>query len=185
MRRTPPTPKVSGWKKLGTSCAAGVKRPTTPPPLRAPTNRGPCARRQQSVDSTGNLLIKGDNLDVSVVCARALLCQVVFIHIDLPYNTKSDEFIHRDDFTARQTDILVPGYSADNVEYIQNILWRPHAQRLAVIHVPNACCWPKHSPLRDDGVIFISIDDNEQAQISAAMRVFGQENFFINGGPRR
>lgn len=128
-------------------------------------------------DSTGNLLIKGDNLDALKLLRQSYFGQVKLIYIDPPYNTKSDEFIYRDDFTARQTDILAQlGYSADNVEYIQNIYGaRTHSGWLSFMY-PRLLL--AKDLLRDDGVIFISIDDNEQAQLKLLCdEVFGQENF--------
>ena len=128
-------------------------------------------------DSTGNLLMKGDNLDALKLLRQSYFGQVKLIYIDPPYNTKSDEFIYRDDFTARQTDILAQlGYSADNVEYIQNIYGaRTHSGWLSFMY-PRLLL--AKDLLRDDGVIFISIDDNEQAQLKLLCdEVFGQENF--------
>ena len=131
-------------------------------------------------DSTGNLLIKGDNLDALKLLRQSYFGQVKLIYIDPPYNTKSDEFIYRDDFTARQTDILAQlGYSADNVEYIQNIYGaRTHSGWLSFMY-PRLLL--AKDLLRDDGVIFISIDDNEQAQLKLLCdEVFGQDNFVAN-----
>ena len=131
-------------------------------------------------DGTGNLLIKGDNLDALKLLRQSYFGQVKLIYIDPPYNTKSDEFIYRDDFTARQTDILAQlGYSADNVEYIQNIYGaRTHSGWLSFMY-PRLLL--AKDLLRDDGVIFISIDDNEQAQLKLLCdEVFGQDNFVAN-----
>ena len=131
-------------------------------------------------DSTGNLLIKGDNLDALKLLRQSYFGQIKLIYIDPPYNTKSDEFIYRDDFTARQTDILAQlGYSADNVEYIQNIYGaRTHSGWLSFMY-PRLLL--AKDLLRDDGVIFISIDDNEQAQLRLLCdEVFGQDNFVAN-----
>ena len=131
-------------------------------------------------DSTGNLLMKGDNLDTLKLLRQSYFGQVKLIYIDPPYNTKSDEFIYRDDFTARQTDILAQlGYSADNVEYIQNIYGaRTHSGWLSFMY-PRLLL--AKDLLRDDGVIFISIDDNEQAQLKLLCdEVFGQENWVGN-----
>ena len=131
-------------------------------------------------DSTGNLLMKGDNLDALKLLRQSYFGQVKLIYIDPPYNTKSDEFIYRDDFTARQTDILAQlGYSADNVEYIQNIYGaRTHSGWLSFMY-PRLLL--AKDLLRDDGVIFISIDDNEQAQLKLLCdEVFGQDNFVAN-----
>jgi len=128
-------------------------------------------------DTTGNLLIKGDNLDALRLLRQSYFGKVKLIYIDPPYNTQSDAFIYRDDFTARQGDVLKQlGYSADNIDYIKNIYGaRTHSGWLSFMY-PRLLL--AKDLLRDDGVIFISIDDNEQAQLKLLCdEVFGQENF--------
>ncbi|TAG32295.1 MAG: hypothetical protein EAZ34_10815, partial [Polaromonas sp.] len=67
-------------------------------------------------DSTGNLLIKGDNLDALRLLRHSYFGRVKLIYIDPPYNTQSDAFIYRDDFSAKQSDVLAQlGYSRDNI----------------------------------------------------------------------
>ena len=128
-------------------------------------------------DTTGNLLIKGDNLDALRLLRQSYFGKVKLIYIDPPYNTQSDAFIYRDDFTARQSEVLTQlGYSADNIDYIKNIYGaRTHSGWLSFMY-PRLLL-AKHL-LRDDGVIFISIDDNEQAQLKLLCdEVFGQDSF--------
>ncbi len=97
----------------------------------------PLLADSQDWDATDNLLIKGDNLD-----ALRLLRQNYFgqVETDLyrpPYNTQSDAFIYRDDFSARQSEVLEQlGYNADTIDYVRNILRCTHAQRLAQFYVP-------------------------------------------------
>jgi adenine-specific DNA-methyltransferase len=89
-----------------------------------PTNKMVSAAHSQSKDwdSTGNLLIKGDNLDALKLLRQSYFGKVKLIYIDPPYNTQSDQFIYRDDFSAKQTEVLSSlGYSADNIDYIKNI----------------------------------------------------------------
>lgn len=128
-------------------------------------------------DTTGNLLIKGDNLDALRLLRQSYFGKVKLIYIDPPYNTQSDAFIYRDDFTARQGEVLKQlGYSADNIDYIKNIYGaRTHSGWLSFMY-PRLLL--AKDLLRDDGVIFISIDDNEQAQLKLLCdEVFGVENF--------
>lgn len=128
-------------------------------------------------DTTGNLLIKGDNLDALRMLRQSYFGKVKLIYIDPPYNTQSDAFIYRDDFTARQGEVLKQlGYSADNIDYIKNIYGaRTHSGWLSFMY-PRLLL--AKDLLRDDGVIFISIDDNEQAQLKLLCdEVFGLENF--------
>ena len=131
-------------------------------------------------DSTGNLLIKGDNIDALRLLRHSYFGKVKLIYIDPPYNTQSDAFIYRDDFSAKQSEVLTQlGYSADNIEYIKNIYGaRTHSGWLSFMY-PRLLL--AKDLLRDDGVIFISIDDNEQAQLRLLCdEVFGQDNFVAN-----
>ncbi|MDD2727941.1 site-specific DNA-methyltransferase [Malikia sp.] len=129
---------------------------------------------------TGNLLLKGDNLDALRLLRQSYFGQVKLIYIDPPYNTQSDAFIYRDDFSARQGEVLAQlGYGADSVDYIKNIYGaRTHSGWLSFMY-PRLLL--AKDLLRDDGVIFISIDDNEQAPLKLLCdEVFGEENFVAN-----
>ncbi len=128
-------------------------------------------------DSTGNLLIKGDNLDALRLLRHSYFEKVKLIYIDPPYNTQSDGFIYRDDFSAKQSEVLAQlGYAAENIDYIKNIYGaRTHSGWLSFMY-PRLLL--AKDLLRDDGVIFISIDDNEQAQLKLLCdEIFGAENF--------
>ncbi len=128
-------------------------------------------------DTTGNLLIKGDNIDALRLLRQSYFGKVKLIYIDPPYNTQSDAFIYRDDFSAKQGAVLEQlGYAKDNIDYIKNIYGaRTHSGWLSFMY-PRLLL--AKDLLRDDGVIFISIDDNEQAQLKLLCdEVFGQENF--------
>ncbi|MBU4423602.1 MAG: site-specific DNA-methyltransferase [Gammaproteobacteria bacterium] len=131
-------------------------------------------------DSTGNLLIKGDNLDALRLLRHSYFGKVKLIYIDPPYNTQSDAFVYRDDFSAKQSEVLAQlGYAAENIDYIKNIYGaRTHSGWLSFMY-PRLLL--ARDLLRDDGVIFISIDDNEQAQLKLLCdEVFGQDNFVAN-----
>lgn len=128
-------------------------------------------------DTTGNLLIKGDNIDALRLLRQSYFGKVKLIYIDPPYNTQSDAFVYRDDFSAKQSEVLAQlGYARDNIDYIKNIYGaRTHSGWLSFMY-PRLLL--AKDLLRDDGVIFISIDDNEQAQLKLLCdEVFGQENF--------
>lgn len=147
-----------------------------------PPNRivQPCPADSVDWDATGNLLIKGDNLDALRLLRQSYFGQVKLIYIDPPYNTQSDAFVYRDDFTARQSEVLSAlGYSADNIDYIKNIYGaRTHSGWLSFMY-PRLLL--AKDLLRDDGVIFISIDDNELAQLKLLCdEVFGQDNWTGN-----
>ncbi|MDO5653696.1 MAG: site-specific DNA-methyltransferase [Brachymonas sp.] len=140
----------------------------------------PLPDESKNWDSTGNLLIKGDNLDALRLLRQSYFGKVKLVYIDPPYNTQSDAFIYRDDFSARQSEVLkILGYKAEEAEYIKNIYGaRTHSGWLSFMY-PRLLL--ARDLLRDDGVIFISIDDNEQAQLKLLCdEVFGQENFVAN-----
>ena len=137
----------------------------------------PLQADSQDWDNTGNLLIKGDNLDALRLLRQSYFGKVKLIYIDPPYNTQNDTFIYRDDFSAKQNEVLKQlGYNADNIDYIKNIYGaRTHSGWLSFMY-PRLLL--AKDLLREDGVIFISIDDNEQAQLKLLCdEVFGQENF--------
>ena len=99
------------------------------------------------------------------------------IYIDPPYNTQNDGFIYRDNFTKTQEEILEElGYDKEQKEYIKNIAGaKTHSGWLSFIY-PRLLL--ARELLRDDGVIFISIDDNEQANLKLLCdEVFGEMNF--------
>lgn len=140
----------------------------------------PMPADSQDWEHTENLLIQGDNLDALRLLRQNYFGQVKLIYIDPPYNTQSDAFIYRDDFSARQSEVLEQlGYSADNIDYVKNIYGaRTHSGWLSFMY-PRLLL--AKDLLRDDGVIFISIDDNEQAQLKLLCdEVFGQDNFIAN-----
>lgn len=137
----------------------------------------PLPLESKNWDSTGNVLMRGDNLDALRLLRHSYFGKVKLIYIDPPYNTQSDSFIYCDDFSAKQSEVLEQlGYSVDNIDYIKNIYGaRTHSGWLSFMY-PRLLL--AKDLLRDDGVIFISIDDNEQAQLKLLCdEVFGQENF--------
>jgi adenine-specific DNA-methyltransferase len=140
----------------------------------------PCPQDSVNWEQTGNLLLKGDNLDALRLLRHSYFGKIKLIYIDPPYNTQSDSFIYRDNFSVKQSEVLEQlGYSADNIDYIKNIYGaRTHSGWLSFMY-PRLLL--AKDLLRDDGVIFISIDDNEQAQLKLLCdEVFGQENFVAN-----
>ncbi len=137
----------------------------------------PLPDESKNWDTTGNVLMRGDNLDALRLLRHSYFGTVKLIYIDPPYNTQSDAFIYRDDFSAKQSEVFTQlGYSADNIDYIKNIYGaRTHSGWLSFMY-PRLLL--AKDLLKDDGVIFISIDDNEQAQLKILCdEIFGQEAF--------
>ena len=116
-------------------------------------------------DSTGNLYIEGDNLDVLKLLQESYLDSVKVIYIDPPYNTGND-FIYADDFRIRAREYVNAGGASqdDKNRMYQNLDYsgRYHSDWCSMIY---ARLLAARNLLCDDGVIFISIDDNEQANL--------------------
>ncbi len=126
-----------------------------------------------------NLLIKGDNLEVLKHLSNAYYEKVKMIYIDPPYNTGSDGFVYNDDrkFTTKQLQELA-GVSEDEAKRILEFTQSNSNSHSAWLTFMYPRLYIAKQLLKDDGVIFVSIDDNEVAQLRLLMdEVFGEENF--------
>jgi adenine-specific DNA-methyltransferase len=126
-----------------------------------------------------NLLIKGDNLEVLKHLMGAYSEQVKMIYIDPPYNTGSDGFVYQDDrkFSVEQLSSLA-GIDEDEARRILTFTSSSSNSHSAWLTFMYPRLYLAKQLLRDDGVIFISIDDNEQAQLKALCdEALGEENF--------
>lgn len=126
-----------------------------------------------------NLLIKGDNLEVLKHLANAYYEQVKMIYIDPPYNTGSDGFVYEDDrkFTVTELQQLI-GVDAEKAKRILDFTQQKSNSHSAWLTFMYPRLYIAKELLKDDGVIFISIDDSEVAQLKILMdEVFGEENF--------
>jgi len=129
-----------------------------------------------------NLLIKGDNLEVLKHLSNAYYEKVKMIYIDPPYNTGSDGFVYNDDrkFTAKQLQDLA-GVSEDEAKRILEFTQSNSNSHSAWLTFMYPRLYIAKQLLKDDGVIFVSIDDNEVAQLRLLMdEVFGEENFLAD-----
>lgn len=136
-----------------------------------------------------NLLIKGDNLEVLKHLANAYYEQVKMIYIDPPYNTGSDGFTYQDDrkFTAKELQNLI-GVDAEKAKRILDFTQGKSNSHSAWLTFLYPRLYISKQLLKDEGVIFVSIDDNEVTQLRLLMdEVFGEENyigtFIINSTP--
>ncbi len=128
-------------------------------------------------DSTENVLIKGDNLDALKILRHSYFEKIKMIYIDPPYNTKNDGFVYNDNFTSSTRQTLEElDYDEKYIDYIENIQGaKTHSGWLSFMY-PRLLL--ARDLLKDDGVIFISIDDNEVAQLRLLCdEVFGEDNF--------
>ncbi len=128
-------------------------------------------------NETENILIKGDNLDALKILRQNYFESIKMIYIDPPYNTKNDGFVYNDDFTTSTEQTLEElGYDKEYIDYIENIQGaKTHSGWLSFMY-PRLLL--AKDLLKDNGVIFISIDDNEVAQLKLLCdEVFGGDNF--------
>lgn len=136
--------------------------------------------REESVDfdSTKNLFIEGDNLDALKLLQETYLGKVKMIYIDPPYNTGKD-FIYKDNFTGDKQEYLE--YSGQVDEEGGRLVANPesngryHSDWLSMMYPRLKLA---RNLLRDDGVIFISIDNSEHAALKKICdEIFGESNF--------
>ncbi|MBN8568066.1 MAG: site-specific DNA-methyltransferase [Ignavibacteria bacterium] len=126
-----------------------------------------------------NLLIKGDNLEVLKHLSNAYYEQVKMIYIDPPYNTGSDGFVYQDDrkFTVEELQQFI-GIDAEKAKRILDFTKSKSNSHSAWLTFLYPRLYIAKQLLKDDGVIFVSIDDNEVAQLRLLMdEIFGEENF--------
>ena len=129
-------------------------------------------------DNTQNLYIEGDNLEVLKLLQKSYLGKVKMIYIDPPYNTGND-FVYHDDFAMSADEYAEASGSVDELgnKYIKNMdsNGRFHSDWCSMIY-PRLMV--ARTLLTEDGVIFISIDDNEQKNLkNLCDEVFGCNNF--------
>ncbi|MCI8611905.1 MAG: site-specific DNA-methyltransferase [Clostridiales bacterium] len=132
----------------------------------------PCPEESVNFDTTQNLYIEGDNLEVLKLLQTSYYRKVKMIYIDPPYNTGND-FVYEDDFAdpmARYKEV-----TQQTTKSNPETMGRYHTNWLNMMYPRLRLA---ANLLRDDGVIFISIDDNEVTNLRKLCdEVFGEENF--------
>lgn len=126
-----------------------------------------------------NLLLKGDNLEVLKHLTNAYYEKIKMIYIDPPYNTGKDAFVYQDDrkFTVDELKDLA-GIDKERAQRILDFTQSKSNSHSAWLTFMYPRLYITKQLLKEDGVIFISIDDNEIAQLKLMMdEVFGEENF--------
>jgi adenine-specific DNA-methyltransferase len=141
----------------------------------------PCPEESINFDTTENLVIEGDNLEVLKLLQKSYLGKVKMIYIDPPYNTGND-FIYPDDYSeSLQTYLEYTGQvDAEGKKFSTNTDTdgRFHSKWLNMMY-PRL--YLARNLLREDGVIFVSIDDVESANLKSLLNdVFGENNFIAN-----
>lgn len=141
----------------------------------------PCKEESVDFDNTQNLYIEGDNLNVLKLLRETYLGKIKMIYIDPPYNTGNDSFIYNDCYSMNEDEFLKAGgyYDEDgnrviDVKENKESNGRFHTDWLNMLYPRLRLA---RDLLIDDGVIFISIDDNEQANLKKICDdIFGETN---------
>lgn len=141
----------------------------------------PCKEESVDWDSTENLYIEGDNLEVLKLLQESYLGKVKMIYIDPPYNTGND-FIYNDDFkmTGEEYADVAGEIDEDGNRMVKNAdtNGRFHSDWCSMIY---SRLMLARNLLSDDGVIFISIDDNEVDNLRKICdEIFGSNNYVAN-----
>ena len=145
----------------------------------SPTNLELSVEYNQSkdFDKTSNIVIRGDNLDALKVLRNNYHDSVKAIYIDPPYNTGNDGFVYNDDFKTNDAGLIDElKLDPETVERFQDLYGtKTHSGWLAFMYPRLKVA---RDLLADDGAIFISIDDNEQANLKMLCNeIFGESNF--------
>lgn len=151
----------------------------------APINKTlrPCREESVDFDTTENLYIEGDNLEVLKLLQETYLGKIKMIYIDPPYNTGND-FVYEDDFAQSTDEYLANSgqYDEDGNRMVQNTEsnGRFHTDWLNMLYPRLKLA---KDLLTDTGVIFISIDENEvQNMRKICDEIFGEQNFISQLG---
>jgi len=146
----------------------------------APISKTLRPAREESVDfnTTKNLFIEGDNLDALKLLQESYLGKVKLIYIDPPYNTGND-FVYNDDFAETTDEYLLRSGQTDNegARLVANLEsnGRFHSDWLSMIYPRLKLA---RNLLAEDGVLVVSIDDNESANLrKVGEEIFGASNF--------
>ncbi|MFH0939371.1 MAG: site-specific DNA-methyltransferase [Planctomycetota bacterium] len=155
--------------------------------LQSPTTATlvPCKDESVNFDKTENIFIEGENLEVLKVLQKSYFGKIKMIYIDPPYNTGNDNFIYPDKFSETKEEYLSRIGDKDEAGFMTSEgLFRKNSKDSGHYHSHwLSMMYPRlflaRNLLREDGVIFVSIDDNEVHNLRLMMNeVFGEENFF-------
>ncbi len=149
----------------------------------APTTKTlrPCRDKSVNFDSTKNLYIEGDNLEVLKLLQETYLGKVKMIYIDPPYNTGKDSFVYDDKRTTSAEEYKDMAATDEDGNLVYD--FRGNAESNGYFHTDWLnMMYPRlrlaRDLLTDDGVIFISIDDNEVSNLKKICdEIFGEQNF--------
>lgn len=144
----------------------------------------PCREESVDFDNTQNIFIEGENMEVLKVLQKSYFNKIKMIYIDPPYNTGNDSFIYPDKFSETKEEYMRRVGDKDEEGYMtREGMFRKNSKENGQYHsnwlnmmMPRL--YLAKSLLREDGVIFVSIDDNEVHNLRLLMNeIFGEENF--------
>jgi len=138
----------------------------------------PCRDESVDFDTTENVYIEGDNFEVLKILQESYLGKIKMIYIDPPYNTGND-FIYKDDFkiTKDEYDVEIGAVDEDGEKLFRNTdsNGRFHSDWLSMMYERLVVA---RDLLKDDGVVFVSIDDGEFDNVKKICNeIFGEDNF--------
>jgi len=154
--------------------------------LQSPSSRTLVPAKEESInfDETENIFIEGENLEVLKILQKSYFGKIKMIYIDPPYNTGNDSFIYPDKFSEGKDEYLKRVGDKDEEGYMtKEGMFRKNSKENGQYHSNwLSMMYPRlflaRNLLRDDGVIFISIDDNEVHNLRLMMNeIFGEENY--------
>ena len=133
--------------------------------------------QSKDFDATSSVVIRGDNLDVLKILRNNYYGSIKVLYSDPPYNTVKNAFIYKDDFKMSDAELIEElGLDQETVERFQDLYGtRTHSGWLAFMYSRLKLA---RQLLAEDGMILISIDDNEQPNLRIICdEVFGEDNF--------
>lgn len=137
-------------------------------------------------DTSENIFIEGENLEVLRVLQKSYFGKIRVIYIDPPYNTGNDSFVYPDDYGERLIDYKIRIGEKDKKRFLnKQDLWKKNGRESGHFHsVWLSMIYPRlylaRNLLQEEGVIFISLDDNEAATLKLILdEIFGAENFIV------
>jgi adenine-specific DNA-methyltransferase len=157
--------------------------------LQTPTTKTLIPAKDESInfDTTENIFIEGENLEVLKVLQKSYFGKVKMIYIDPPYNTGNDSFIYPDKFSETKAEYEKRVGDKDEEGYMtKDGMFKKNSKENGQYHsnwlsmmMPRL--YLAKNLLTQDGVIFVSIDDNEIHNLRLLMNeIFGEENFVAN-----
>jgi len=133
--------------------------------------------------ATGNIFIEGENLEALRILQKSYFGKVKMIYIDPPYNTGNDSFVYPDDYAERQDEYNKRTGKTNGEGYLnKQDLWRKNTRENGQFHsVWLSMMYPRlylaRNLLQEDGLIFVSCNDNEAANLRLLLdEIFGEEN---------